>query len=73
MHARKPPADALLMRVSGVLIVVDSELDVAAKGKPYPVRISNKGESGALTFSGWGQTQPINTPPSPLDLNNISS
>lgn len=47
-----------------------SELDVAAKGKPYPLRISNKGESGALTFSGWGQTQPITTPPSPLDLNN---
>ena len=50
-----------------------SELDVAASGKPYPVRIVNKGSSaGTTTFSGWGQTQPITTPPSPLDLNNAS-
>lgn len=49
-----------------------SEMDVAAKGKPYPQRISNKKESGALTFSGWGERQPIKTPPSPLDLSNAS-
>jgi hypothetical protein len=80
----KNPSDSAIQttvrkaKVDGKNVVVvtqkdGSELDVAAKGKPYPVRISNKGESGALTFSGWGQTQPINTPPSPLDLNNISS
>lgn len=50
-----------------------SELDVAAKGKPYPVRTVSKGDqTGTLTFSGWGEKQPIKTPPSPLDLSKAS-
>jgi hypothetical protein len=35
------------------------------------VRAVSKGDqTGALTFSGWNQTQPIQTPPSPLNLDN---
>jgi hypothetical protein len=63
-------------KVDGKSVVVvtqkdGSELDVAAKGKPYPVRAVSKGDqTGTLTFSGWDQTQPIKTPPSPLNLDN---
>jgi hypothetical protein len=47
------------------------ELDVANTGKPYPLRITNKGtESGALTFSDFGTKQPITAPPSPIQVSS---
>jgi hypothetical protein len=50
-----------------------TEIDVAATGKPYPLRVIQKGtETGTLTFSGYGKQQAITTPPSPLDLNNAA-
>jgi hypothetical protein len=65
-------------KLNGKSVVVVTQkngslLYVAATGKPYPVRIVNKGTSaGTSDFSNWGQTQPIKTPPSPLDLNSSS-
>lgn len=65
-------------KVDGKSVVVvtqkdGSELDVAAKDKPYPLRIVNKGDqAGSLNFTGYGEKKPIKTPPSPLNLDNAA-
>lgn len=47
-----------------------SETYVAATGKPYPLKVVNKGDdAGALTLDGFGKQQSIAPPPNPIDPN----
>jgi len=60
-----------------VVVVTDddgSKLYVAATGEPYPLKVVNTGaEAGEVVFSGFGETETITAPPSPLDLSQFGA
>jgi hypothetical protein len=59
-----------------VVVVTQSDgstLDVAASGKPYPLKATDKGGTspGTLNFSDFGAKTTITAPPDPLDLSQL--
>lgn len=58
-----------------VVEIVDTtnggKLYVAATGKPYPVALSKKQESGTITFDGWNEPVSLAAPKGAIDISQL--